>query len=169
MSTTIEPTFQSINAFPVQGFKTRTTNAAEGHPATAKIGPLWGEFFAVLGSGKIKSAPHDSSIYGVYSHYESDAQGAFDVTAALASLGQSHDEVIEDQLVSLTIASGDYLVFRTKGAMPDAVIQAWQLIWAYFAAPRVDFARCFVTDFEQYIGANEVAIHIGVKRLPVNV
>jgi predicted transcriptional regulator YdeE len=167
MTTTIVPTLQLLAAFPVQGFKTRTTNAAEGQPATAKIGPLWGQFFATMGAGKISVAPNDSSIYGVYSHYESDAHGAFDVTAAVASFGQSHDEAINDQLVSFTIAGGDYLVFRTRGAMPDAVIQAWQHIWAYFAAPREDFVRCFVTDFEQYIGADEVAVHIGVKRLLV--
>jgi predicted transcriptional regulator YdeE len=167
MTTTIAPTLQSIKAFPIQGFKTRTTNAAEGQPATAKIGPLWGQFFATMGAGKISVAPTDSSFYGVYSQYESDAHGAFDVTAAVASLGQSHGEVINDQLVSFTIACGDYLVFRTNGAMPDAVIQAWQYVWAYFAAPREDFERCFVTDFEQYIGADEVAVHIGVKRLLV--
>lgn len=165
MTSTTLPTLESITSFPVKGFKTRTTNAAEGQPATAKIGALWGQFFATMGEGKIKVAPHDSSIYGVYSQYESDANGAFDVTAAVAILSQSHDEVVNDQQVSFTIAGGDYLVFRTKGAMPDAVIQAWQHIWAYFAAPREDFARCFVSDFEQYIGADEVAVHIGVKRL----
>jgi hypothetical protein len=40
MTTTTLPTLQSIEVFPIQGFKTRTTNAAEGQSATAKIGPL---------------------------------------------------------------------------------------------------------------------------------
>jgi predicted transcriptional regulator YdeE len=125
MTTTIKPTLETVESFSVHGFKTRTTNAAEGQAASAK----------------------------------------FDVTAAVASRGQTHDEAIKDQLVPLSVASGDYLVFRNKGAMPDAVIQVWKDIWAYFEAPRQDFARCFKTDFEQYIGADEVAVHIGVKRL----
>jgi predicted transcriptional regulator YdeE len=165
MTTTIKPTLETVDSFSVHGFKTRTTNGAEGQAASAKIGPLWGQFFATLSAGKIGVAPTDPSIYGVYSQYESDALGAFDVTAAVANRGQPHDEVIKNQLVTLSVASGDYLVFRNKGAMPDAVIQVWKDIWAYFEAPREDFARCFKTDFEQYIGADEVSVHIGVNCL----
>jgi hypothetical protein len=54
MPATIVPTFESLAAFPIQGFKICTTNAAKGQPATSKIGPLWGQFFVTMGAGKIK-------------------------------------------------------------------------------------------------------------------
>ncbi len=61
------------------------------------------------------------------------------------------------------IQGGEYLVFPAKGAMPQAVIEAWGRVWQHFAAPRSDWQRCYATDFEQYVSADEVAVCIGVK------
>jgi predicted transcriptional regulator YdeE len=66
---------------------------------------------------------------------------------------------------TVQIQAGQYLVFRGKGAMPQAVIDAWMQIWQHFGQPRKDVERVYATDFEQYMGADEVAVHIGVRRV----
>jgi predicted transcriptional regulator YdeE len=152
MSTEIK----TIEAFSVTGFQARTTNAAEQNPQTAKIGGLWQQFF---GSPLFQPT---AGVVGVYSNYESDAMGSFDVTAGVPSSSLSLGvEPANTQTVQ--IQAGQYLVFRGKGAMPQAVIDAWVQIWQHFAQPRTDVARAYRTDFEQYLGADEVAIHIGVR------
>jgi predicted transcriptional regulator YdeE len=150
MSTEIK----TIEAFIVTGFQARTTNAAEQNPQTGKIGGLWQQFF-----GSPLFAP-TAGVVGVYSNYESDAMGAFDVTAGAVS---STAKPANTQ--SVQIQAGQYLVFRGKGAMPQAVIDAWMQIWQHFGQPRTDVERLYQTDFEQYMGADEVAVHIGVRRL----
>jgi predicted transcriptional regulator YdeE len=154
MSTEIK----TVEAFSVMGFQARTTNAAEQNPQTGKIGGLWQQFF---GSPLFQPT---AGVVGVYSQYESDAMGAFDVTAGAPSdaiaLGTAPANT-----QTVRIQAGQYLVFRGKGAMPQAVIDAWGQIWQHFGQPRTDVARVYQTDFEQYIGADEVAIHIGVRQL----
>ena len=97
-------------------------------------------------------AAGDTRIFGVYSAYESDANGAFDVTAGV---------VVTDGEGSIPIEAGNYLVFNGQGEMPQMVISTWQRIWQYFEAhPNV--ARSYRSDFEAYEGPDKVAIHIGV-------
>jgi predicted transcriptional regulator YdeE len=154
MSTEIK----TIEAFSVTGFQARTTNAAEQNPQTGKIGGLWQQFF-----GSALFQPTVGGV-GVYSQYESDAMGAFDVMAGAPSdaIGSG---TTPTNTQTVQIQAGQYLVFRGKGAMPQAVIDAWGQIWQHFSQPRTDMARVYRTDFEQYIGADEVAIHIGLRSL----
>jgi hypothetical protein len=49
--------------------------------------------------------------------------------------------------------------------MPQAVIDAWVQVWQHFGQPRKDVERVYATDFEQYVGADEVAVHIGIRPL----
>jgi predicted transcriptional regulator YdeE len=149
---------KTIDAFSVTGFQARTTNAAEQNPHTGKIGGLWQQFF---GSSLFQPT---AGVVGVYSNYESDAFGAFDVTAGVPSEAiASGTAPANTQTVQ--IQAGQYLVFRGKGAMPQAVIDAWIQVWQHFGLPRTDVARVYATDFEQYIAADEVAVHIGVRQL----
>ena len=57
--------------------KVRTKNKDEMNPQTAKIGKMWGEYFSTIAP----TLPQDTHAYGVYTNYESDAFGAFDVIA----------------------------------------------------------------------------------------
>jgi predicted transcriptional regulator YdeE len=147
----MSPEIKQFSPFTVHGLQVRTTNAAE-QTAEAKIGSLWGRYFSSPGAGA-------SGIYGVYSGYESDWTGAFDVTAGAAAAGVA----LKPDQVSVQIQGGQYLMFHAKGAMPQAVFEAWGRVWQYFAAPRTDWQRCYATDFEQYLSADEVAVCIGVK------
>ena len=148
----MEPIRQHVDAFRVSGLTVRTTNREESDPATARLGALWGRFFGEETYASTPNRTADTRIFGVYSAYESDANGAFDVTAGV---------VVTDGDGSIPIEAGNYLVFNGQGEMPQMVISTWQRIWQYFEAhPNV--ARSYRSDFEAYEGPDKVAIHIGV-------
>lgn len=149
----MEPVRRRQDAFQVAGLAARTTNREEDDPATARIGALWNRFF---GEETYRSTPGrtgDARIFSVYSGYESDAHGAFDVTVGVAVSGGTS---------SVPIEAGDYLVFAGQGEMPQMVIATWQRIWQYFEA-NPEIARRYHSDFEAYEGPDRVAIHIGVS------
>lgn len=146
------PIRQHVDAFCVSGLTVRTTNREESVPATARLGALWGRFFGEEIYASTSNRTADMRIFGVYSAYESDAHGAFDVTAGV---------VVTDGKGSISIEAGDYLVFTGQGEMPQMVIATWQRIWQYFEA-HPEITRRYRSDFEAYDGPDKVAIHIGV-------
>ncbi|KQX84975.1 GyrI-like domain-containing protein [Variovorax sp. Root473] len=149
----MEPLRQHHDAFRVSGLTVRTTNREENDPATARIGALWNRFFGEQTYGVTLHRTSDTRIFSVYSAYESDAHGAFDVTAGVA---------VSEGADSIAIEAGDYLVFTGRGEMPQMVIATWQRIWQYFEA-HPEIVRRYRSDFEAYAGPDAVAIHIGVS------
>lgn len=149
----MEPVRQHQDAFRVSGLTIRTTNREESDPATARIGKLWGRFFGEETYASTPERTGDARIFSLYSAYESDAHGAFDVTAGVAVSGGEG---------SLAVEAGDYLVFSGQGEMPQMVIATWERIWQYFEA-HPEIARRYRSDFEAYEGPDKVAIHIGVS------
>ena len=152
------PLALQIPAFHISGVSVRTSNRDEMDPATARLGGLWDAFFSQSWERKLPSAGHERRIFGVYSAYESNEQGAFDVTAGVAV---PPPLVPVAGAVQSTVLEGRYLVFTGQGAMPQAVIETWGEVWRYFAQ-NPGIRRCFGTDFEAYEGPDTVAIHIGV-------
>lgn len=149
----MEPIRQHQQAFRVSGLTIRTTNREENDPASARIGALWGRFFSEATHASTPERTGDTRICGVYSAYESDAHGAFDVTAGVAVSGGEG---------SLAVEAGDYLVFSGQGQMPRMVIATWQRIWQYFET-HPEISRRYRSDFEAYEGPDKVTIHIGVS------
>ncbi|CAN7169323.1 GyrI-like domain-containing protein [Acidovorax sp. LjRoot194] len=164
--TTRTPTSVQIPAFSVAGIAVRTRNSDEMNPAIARLGGLWNRFFTQSWERKLPSRGDgdgngDGRIFGVYSGYESNEHGAFDVTAGVAVAEPEQAQAVPGAS-RVDIEAGDYLVFTGEGEMPQMVIDTWVRIWHYFADnPTVQ--RRFGTDFEAYEGPDKVAIHIGVK------
>lgn len=144
-----KPTLTHVDSFVVTGFCERTQNSDEFNPDTARIPKLWARFLAS------NSCPQ-SPIFGVYSEYETDANGYYTITAGIK---ESH--ILRDQH-TIQVKAGCYLVFHGKGSMPMAVIATWQSVWQYFASLPT-YQRTFDTDFETYLNADEVDIYIGVQ------
>jgi predicted transcriptional regulator YdeE len=156
----MQPTHRTLDQpIAIAGISVRTTNAAEFNPATGKIVGLWGRFFS---EGLFDSLPGklpNSPVYGVYSGYESDYMGAFDVTAGVAVSKPSGD----GKWPSLELQAGDYLIFSATGPMPQTVLQTWGVVWQYFQSnPNVQ--RSYATDFEAYLGTDKVEVHVGIKK-----
>ncbi len=145
------PYFVDHPAITVVGFGARTTNAAESDPATARIPALWGAYMG-------RRAPSDGPSYGVYSAYESDHTGAYDLV-----VGAEGEWASGGGLARVLVPEGRYLVFANEGPLPQAVVKGWGAVWAHFAdaaAPR----RAYATDFEKYDPARpgRVEIHVSV-------
>jgi len=148
----MEPIRLRHDAFHVAGLTVRTTNRDESDPSAGRLAALWGQFFD---REIYASTPHrnaDKRLFGVYSAYESDAHGAFDVTAGVS---------VAEGKGSVAIEAGDYLVFAARGEMPRLVVDAWQRVWRYFEA-HPEIVRRYRSDFEAYDGPDAVAIHIGI-------
>lgn len=147
-----------------RGISICTTNQAELNPETAKIGDLWQTFF----NSYFAKLSKDSGIYGIYHNYQSDADGGFEVTASW-----KHDdnnlELENESLESVTIPAGKYLVFSEQGTFPDAVITAWQSIWAYFNDNSCAHTRLYNVDFEHYVNESLVQVYIGIEYISSSV
>jgi len=142
----------TIESKTIKGLQVSTKNVDEMYPKTQKIAPLWARFFSEV----LPTLGKDATVYGVYHNYESDANGAFDVTVGADVL-----EVTEG-MKEVTLEEGRYLMFPVKGELPKAIIDTWQQVWAYFEDPSIDERRAYETDFEKYISEDEVEIYIGV-------
>ena len=135
------------------GLKARTKNEDEMNPEVAKIGALWQNFFKNIMPTLGETPP---PLYGVYTNYESDAYGEFDVL-----VGAKEVEKFEGR-ASVVLEEGTYLCFKAKGELPQAVIDTWGEIWNYFADEKCQAKRVYKTDFEKYISQDEAEIYIGI-------
>lgn len=145
----IQPTLKHVERFTVTGFTVKTQNSDEFNEQKAKLPILWHQFYA-------HNLITDAAIFGVYSDYESNENGFYNVT-----VGGICDST-QLELVDINIHPGSYLVFQAKGEMPLTVIETWKRVWDYFAEES-PYQRSFMTDFEMYTGSDEVAIYIGVN------
>lgn len=146
----IQPTLKQFESITICGFSTRTQNLDEFNEKTAKIPSLWQSFYA-----ENALAGH-SEVYGVYSNYESDANGFYTVTAGVPDVKNKAG------LNETIIQSGRYLVFENEGPVFEMVIKTWQDIWDYFAKT-TSYQRHFLTDFEYYTSKEKVAVYIGIR------
>ena len=145
----------ALKSVKVKGLQVCTNNANEMHPETQKIAPLWECFFQEV----MPTLKEGATAYGVYHNYESDANGAYDVTVGTDVLEAT------EEMKEVTLEEGRYLMFPVKGELPQAIIDTWQQVWAYFDDPSIDERRAYETDFEKYISEDEVEVYIGVTYL----
>ena len=154
-----EPTLEHIEGFAVSGIDVRTINSDEFNQDTAKLPALWGNFFSKAIAEKIANRLPDSSIYGVYSAYESDATSFYTVTAGVAV----ENELKSSEFSTVNIKDGYYLVFSGKGMRPNVIVDTWKNIWTYFAT-NSKYTRSYLSDFERYNGSEDIAIYIGIQK-----
>ena len=141
----------------IYGISTRTKNADEMNPQTAKIGAVWQKFDETVDV----DYKGGERVYGVYYNYESDANGEFDVLAGY--------ETSNEKLESIKIETGKYLVFNkiykenNGNSRVQAVIETWGEIWEYFSNENSQYKRAYKTDFEYYKNQNEIEIYISIQ------
>lgn len=145
---------QYVEGFDLSGMTVRTQNSDEMKSETAKIAPLWQQFYQDFGA----KLNQQTNVYGVYSNYESDHNSFYDISAALNGLPKEDLAGTE----TISIASGNYLVFSATGEMPQVVMGLWQEIWQYFEKGDATYQRAYTTDFEHYKSANEIEIYIAI-------
>lgn len=147
----INPELKEHESLIIYGFSSRTCNKDEMNSENAKIPKLWGSF----AKSPIKNSTSGAKAFAVYSHYESDVSGFYDITVGIPL----HSEV--NDLTSITIQKGDYLCFQNQGDFPDVVIETWNTIWGFFNK-HPEYTRAYQTDFEMYLDNNAIEVYIGI-------
>ena len=145
-----QPTVKQVESFIVTGFNVRTKNSDEFNEKTAKIPSLWRQFYTS------ELSVNAVNIFGIYSNYDSDANGAYTVAVGVKS------DRTDTKLSSVTIQTGNYLVFQATGSMPATVVETWKQVWRFFEN-NPKHRRNFISDFEAYSGPDQVAIYIGLE------
>lgn len=153
------PTLVVHEELTVLGIATVTSNAMEMDPATGRIGALWTRFYREDVQNRIPVKRVPAVPVGVYTSYESDHTGQYELTVGMAVDASAQTP---EGLFKVSIPAGSYLLFEAEGDMPRVVTDTWKEIWAYFSKPS-DYMRAFVADFELYRGPNAVEIYVSVK------
>jgi predicted transcriptional regulator YdeE len=122
-----------------------------------RIGPLWSQFMHG-GATAIPGVVEAGTVYAVYSHYDSDETGPYDLI-----LGKSVQpgQEVPPAMKSISIPAARYLVFPATAGSPDAIQAAWSQVYRYFAHHK-ERSRAFSADFEQYSGSG-TRLFIGVQ------
>ena len=155
MDTSLKPGISTIPAIEVNGVLVRTSNHIEMSDGKGRIASLWNQFDQQI-APQLKQG---SRVFGVYSDYESDLNGHFNV---LAGTDQKGIEV-ESGSDSRLIQAGRYLVFPVRGELPLSVVVAWQAVWDYFQQDDCPYQRAYTTDFELYTAKDSAELHIAVR------
>ena len=152
---------ESRHAKPKQivGLATRTTNNAASSPSAAKIPLLWERFSKERWPERLEKIGAFGPTIAVYSAYESDASGSYQL---LVGRQVRDSRPVSPPLQIVSIAQGSYLAFRCSGPLPQAVIDGWRDVWAYFGRDNVP-ARAYTADFEIYGDAGPVEIWVAVQ------
>lgn len=153
------PESRRSEAQRIIGLAIRTTNAAEADPSERKIPDLWGRFTTEQWSERLRTVGAFGPTIAVYSAYESDASGSYQLLVGrqVRSL-----QAVSPPLQMVTVPQAAYLVFRCAGPMPQAVIDGWRDVWAYFAREQTP-QRAYTSDFELYADAQPVEIWVAVR------
>lgn len=152
-------------AIEIAGVSVRTTNEQETGP-NGQLSMLWNTYFQSGIAERIQASnPH--LIYALYTHYESDASGAYTVILG-HEMGDQHNPQALEGLAHTVIPEAQYMIFRTKrGPVFEVVAGAWQQIWSFFEDSSVE--RTYSGDFELYDSREfdpndaEIDIYIAIK------
>ncbi|KAF7781700.1 hypothetical protein PRUB_b1009 [Pseudoalteromonas rubra] len=141
------------------GISTRTNNHHEQTEGEGQIAQLWQTFSQ-------KYAPllsEGSTLYGIYSGYESDHHGDFDAMVACDAAGLMAHADTDKTLQIQQLDGGRYLSFAAQGEMPQTVIRLWELVWRYFEHSDCPYQRAYHQDIEIYHQSDEVEIAISIR------
>lgn len=158
----MESTIIQKEGFAVIGIDTRTSNAQEADPATARIPGMWQRFFTEQVEEKLSQRTNPAVHYAVYTGYESDYTEAY--TYILGS-AVSNLAALPHGMMKVELPASRYMVFTAQGAMPTALIETWNEIWHYFTTSTIH-QRASTADFELYDKNNpeKVEIYIALFR-----
>lgn len=154
---TAAPQLAEVPAFTVIGPFVRTTNAVEMSGNEGKIGPLWNQVMHG-GAEAIPGVIEHGTIYAVYTHYESDETGAYDLILGKSVQPEQHAPL---NMKVIHIPAARYLIFSASDSSPDAIKSAWMNVYRYFAH-HPGQRRAFTLDFEQHSSTGAkifIAVH----------
>lgn len=120
------------------------------------IGGLWQKLH---GEGIFSSLNKvNECAIGLYSDYESDYNGPYDITVGAEVL----EHTLDKKMVNKVIPAGKYAKFIVRGHMKDACVDFWKDLW------KIDIGRTYICDFEEYQPGHdmdnaEIHMYISIK------
>jgi predicted transcriptional regulator YdeE len=129
------------------GISTRTSNADEFNPETAKIPTTIQKYITEAVYDKIPNRKTPGKTYCVYTEYEDDHTGEYTYF-----IGEEVELItnIPEELSTITVPAQVYAKFTTEsGAMPNVCISGWMQIWK-MTAEDLGGERNYIADFEIY-------------------
>lgn len=139
----------------VAGIKIRTKNSDKN--VKRNIGMLWDKFYKEGIYESIPDKKNGKSI-GLYTNYESDADGAYDVFVCCEVKSLSN---LPEKVESKIIPGGKYAEFVIKGDTHKAIAEFWMKLW------NMNIDRKYSCDFEEYqegSDMNDAEVHIYISR-----
>ena len=125
------------------GITIRTRNEDEKCQETAQIPGLWKTFYEDI----YQKVLNGEIVYSVYSGYESDHSGYFDVSAAV---GQDGNETEQSDVKPIELQGGKYLKFTPKSEGANQIWQLWEQVWEFFSDQNQKLERAYTTDYEVF-------------------
>jgi predicted transcriptional regulator YdeE len=153
-----KPQPRRVEGRQVVGLAIRTTNQIEADFTKAQIPDLWSRFTRDGWATRLGELGAVGPVLAVYSKYESDASGAYQLLVGRAVNGPPSR--VPD-LTTEMVPPGQYLTFLCPGPIPQAVIEGWRRIWHFFEQPDAP-ARAYTADFEVYSDSQPVEIWIAI-------
>jgi predicted transcriptional regulator YdeE len=160
---TVSPKIVELDGFILIGIEARTNNTESGRAA---ISEQWGRFFK---EGIFDRIPNklDSSIYALYTDYESNRDGEFSLViggkadaAAVAPPGMVKKSILKQKYAVLT---------SSQGPVAKVVPEAWKQVWNLEDRSGLGGPRSYALDFELYGPPSrdpnhaEVDLYIGIR------
>lgn len=138
----------------VAGIRRRTSNSDAN--MSAEIGSAWQKFFE---GGIYASIPGkiNGKTLGVYTNYEKDVNGAYDVLVCCEVEAEAKLSV---DVSTEIIPKGKYAKFVIHGDVKEAVQAFWMEFW------NMDLDRKYSCDFEEYQGGEDLKqaeIHVYIS------
>lgn len=138
----------------ITGIAVRTSNSDP--EMEQKMSGLWTRYFAE--EEPDAEARKVSKTFGLYTHYENGAQGAYD---ALVGREADPGRALSEGEQCVTIPAGQYAKFCFRGDVEKDVGRFWAEIW------KTPLPRRFTCDFEEYPSCGdcsnmEVAIYVAL-------
>jgi predicted transcriptional regulator YdeE len=160
---TMSPKIVELDAFTLIGIEARTNNLESGR---AVISEHWGRFFQ---EGVLDRIPNklDSSVYALYTDYESDRDGEFNLVIG----GKANAAAVAPPgMVKKSVPKQKYAVLSSaEGPVAKVVPEAWKQVWKLEDRSGLGGPRSYRADFELYGPPSrdpnhaEVDLYIGIR------
>ena len=142
---------QAESSFTVVGIATRTSNQR-----VDEIGQLWQRFYASNVAAQVVSRL-DTRVYSVYSDYDSDASGEYNLLIGCAVPADLLVVQVPEGMTQKTVSASKYALFEASGELPAGIVAAWREVWSS------DLNRSYDTDFERYEEDGTATVHVGIR------
>jgi len=153
-----DPRLETVESFEVAGLMIRTNNEQELDPDTSQVSAVWNEFFDGGTYDHLREEDEDPPLHGVYSDYETGADGPWTLTVGVAASEATADDA---DAATIMVAGGEYLVWEAEGDLEDIVPATWEDITDYFD-DNPPYVRAFGTDFERFIDGTRLEVYVSV-------